>query len=479
MANPAPKQPKQAAPDLQKQMQQAMQVQQERQAAAKRKSWAKERADWAEAKALSVLDVEDDLPLSRHMLLLFIALFFIIFIIWANLAPLDEVTRGEGKVIPSSEVQSIQSLDAGIIEAFMVKKGDEVKAGQVLVRLSDVEASSDLGANNARYLGLLAAITRLQAEAEGKTTISFPENVMKGAPTSVTEEMNAFRANQLALQNQLNILQQQLAQREQEVRELETRISDTRGVVRLQQQEMEMVRPLVEKGSAPKMELLQLERTLKEKNTELNGYLSSLPRAKSAIGEVRARLEDTKSTAKAQAQTELTAKQIEMNEIKERLGALKDRKTRTEIKSPVNGTIQDITINTVGGVVRPGEDFIKVVPKDDQLIVEAKIKPKDRAFIYPGQKAVIKITAYDYSIYGGLEGELVDISADTFEDEKQNTYYKVRLRTKETEIKHNGEVLPITIGMVASVDILTGKKTVMEYLLKPLIKTLDSAMNER
>lgn len=347
------------------------------------------------------------------------------------------------------------------------------------MRLSDVEASSDLGANNARYLGLLAAITRLQAEAEGKTTISFPENVMKGAPTSVTEEMNAFRANQLALQNQLNILQQQLAQREQEVRELETRISDTRGVVRLQQQEMEMVRPLVEKGSAPKMELLQLERTLKEKNTELNGYLSSLPRAKSAIGEVRARLEDTKSTAKAQAQTELTAKQIEMNEIKERLGALKDRKTRTEIKSPVNGTIQDITINTVGGVVRPGEDFIKVVPKDDQLIVEAKIKPKDRAFIYPGQKAVIKITAYDYSIYGGLEGELVDISADTFEDEKQNTYYKVRLRTKETEIKHNGEVLPITIGMVASVDILTGKKTVMEYLLKPLIKTLDSAMNER
>jgi adhesin transport system membrane fusion protein len=478
MATPAKKQ-EQIAADMQKKMQDAQMINQERQWANIQKKWAKEKADMAEAKALSVLDVEDDLPLSRHMLLLFIALFFVIFVVWANLAPLDEVTRGEGKVIPSTEVQALQSLDAGIIEEFLVKKGEEVKAGQVLVRLSDIEASSDLGANNARYLGLLAAITRLQAEAEGKSTVNFPQDVMKGAPSSVTEEMNAFRANQLSLQNQLNIFQQQLAQREQEVRELEMRISDTRGVVRLQQQEMEMVRPLVEKGSAPKMELLQLERSLKEKDTELNGYLSSLPRTKSAIGEVRARINDTTSTARAQAQTELTAKQIEMNEIKERLGALTDRKTRTEIKSPVNGTIQDITINTVGGVVRPGEDFIKIVPKDDQLIVEAKVKPSDRAFIYPGQKAVIKITAYDYSIYGGLEGELVDISADTFEDEKQNTYYKVRLRTYETQIKHNGETLPITIGMVASVDVLTGKKTVMEYLLKPLIKTMGDAMNER
>lgn len=477
MMNPLKK--KEPANPLQKQMEQAQMINQERQWANIRKKWAKEKADLAEAKALSMLDVEDDLPLSKHMLLGFIALFFVIFILWANLAPLDEVTRGEGKVIPSSEVQALQSLDAGIVEEFMVKEGDEVEAGQVLVRLSDVEASSDLGANNARYLGLLAAITRLQAEAEGKSTVNFPEEVMKGSPQSVTEEMNAFRANQLSIQNQTNILEQQSAQREQEVRELEGRIADTRGVINLQQQEMDMIAPMVANGSAPKLELLQLERTIKEKTTELNGYLSSLPRARSAIGEVRARIAEIKSTAKAQAQTELAAKQIEMSEIGERLGALKDRKTRTEIKSPVNGTIQDITVNTIGGVVRPGEDFIKIVPKDDQLIVEAKIKPSDRAFIYPGQKAVIKITAYDYSIYGGLEGELIDISADTFEDEKQNTFYKVKLRTFESEIKHNGEVLPITIGMVASVDVLTGKKTVMQYILKPLIKTLGDAMNER
>ena len=168
-----------------------------------------------------------------------------------------------------------------------------------------------------------------------------------------------------------------------------------------------------------------------------------------------------------------------MKEIRERLSALKERKTRKEIRSPVSGTIQEISVKTIGGVVRPGEDFIKIVPKDDQLIVEAKVKPSDRAFIYPGQKAVIKITAYDFSIYGGLKGELLDISADTFEDEKGSSYYRVHLRTYETELRHHGEVLPIIPGMVASVDILTGHKTVMQYLLKPLIKTIDEAMNER
>ena len=240
-----------------------------------------------------------------------------------------------------------------------------------------------------------------------------------------------------------------------------------------------MIEPLVAKGSAPKLELLQLQRTIKEKNAELNGYLSSLPRARSAVNEAKARIEDIQSSAQAEAQTELSAKLIEMNEIKERLSAISERKDRTEIKSPVNGTIQDITVNTVGGVVRPGEDFIKIVPKDDQLIVEAEVRPSDRAFIYPGQKAVVKLTAYDFSIYGGLDAVLTDISADTFEDEEGNSFYKVKLRTEETELKRKGEVLPITVGMVASVDILTGKKTVMQYLLKPFIKTLDNAMNER
>jgi len=325
----------------------------------------------------------------------------------------------------------------------------------------------------------LASITRLQAEAEGKGTVDFPPEVMEKAPRSVTEELNSFRANRQSLDNQLNVLMQQRAQREQEVRELTGRISDTRGVINLQRQEMEMVRPLVERGSAPPMELLQLERGIKERQTELNGYASSLPRARSAVREAEARMNEIKTNAKAQAQTELSAKMIEMNEIKERLSALTERQSRTEIKSPVDGTIQEITVNTVGGVIRPGEDLIKIVPKDDKLVIEAKVRPKDRAFIFPGQKAVVKLTAYDFSIYGGLDAELVSISADTFEDQDGNSFYQVKLRTNDTQLKRKGEVLPIEIGMIASVDILTGKKTVMQYLLKPLIKTLQTAFTER
>lgn len=442
-------------------------------------SWAKEKAGRIKAHALKAFDTDEDMPLSRHAFLFIIIMIWVVLAIVASFATLDEVTRGDGKVIPSLDVQALQSLEAGIVEEFLVREGDQVEKGQVLVRLNAIEADSDLGANESRYLGLLASITRLSAEAEGKGTVDFPEEVMKKAPQSVTEEMNSFRANRQSLDNQLNVLQQQVAQREQEVRELSTRASDTRGVIGLQRQEMEMVRPLVEKGSAPRMELLQLERGLKERQTELNGYLSSLPRARSAVEEAKARLEEIKTNAKAQAQTELSAKLIEMNEIKQRLSALTERQSRTEIKSPVAGTIQEITVNTIGGVVRPGEDLIKIVPRDDKLVVEAKVRPSDRAFIYPGQKAVVKLTAYDFSIYGGLDAELISISADTFEDQEGNTFYQVKLRTEETELKRKGEVLPITVGMVASVDILTGKKTVMQYLLKPFIKTLDNAMNER
>jgi adhesin transport system membrane fusion protein len=445
-----------------------------------RQNWAKEQVKLAEAHAISFFEVVDeDLPLSKHLLLVFIVSFFVIFVIWANFATLDEVTRGDGKIVPSSEIQAVQTLDAGIVQEFLVREGELVEQNQVLMRLSDIEASSNLGANQARYLGLLASITRLQAEAEGKEVVEFPEEVLKGVPASVTEELNTFRANSQQLFNQINVFQQQLSQREQEVRELESRINDIRGVIGIQRQEKQMIEPLVERGSAPRLELLQLERSIRERTSELNGYLNNLPRARSAIEEVRARINEVRTNFQAQAQTELSAKLIEMNEIKERLSALSDRRERTELRSPVNGTIQSIEVKTVGGVVRPGEDIIRIVPRDDQLLVEAKIRPSDIAFLYPGQAAVVKITAYDFSIYGGLPGEVVDISPDSIQDEDGSTYYRVRIRTHETELRRRGEVLPIIPGMVASVDILTGEKTVMQYLLKPFIKTMSNAMNER
>lgn len=443
-----------------------------------RSRWMQDQMQKAAAHADQFFTTDDDLPLSRHILLLSIIGFFILFFLWASFAVLDEVTRGDGKVIPSSEIQKISSLEGGIVDEFFIKKGDEVQAGDLLVRLRDIAAASDLGSNEARYLGMLATVTRLQAEVEGNIP-EFPEEVIKGAPQSVTEEMKAYRANQDQINSQTAILEQQRSQRSQELNELRVRTSGLSSELQLIQDERAMIEPLVARGSAPPQELLQLKQRIEQKQTELSGVRAGIPRAQAAINEAEARISDIKSAARAQAQTELSAKLIEMNAIKEGLAGLEDRKTRAEIKSPVNGFVKDLKVYTVGGVVQPGQEFIEIVPKDDQLLVEAKIKPQDIAFLYPEQPAVVKITAYDFSIYGGLDGKVVDISPDAITDEEGNSFYLVRIQTEENALKRRGEVLPIIPGMVASVDILTGEKTVMEYLLKPFVKTLGNAMNER
>lgn len=443
-----------------------------------KKKWLSDHIERVQAHGERFFDTDEDMPLSSHLLLFFIVGFFVLFFIWASFANLDEVTRGDGTVVPSTEIQKISSLEGGIVEEFFIKKGDEVAKGDLLVRLSDIAASSDLGSNEARYLGLLATVSRLQAEVEGSLP-KFPESVMQGAPQSVTEEMNAYSANKAQIASQTNIMEQQKSQRSQELSELQIRSNDIRGQLSLVREEKQMVEPLVAKGSAPRMELLQLDRQIKEKQTELNGVLSAIPRARSAIREANARISDVKSAARQQAQTELSAKLIEMNAIKQGLGGLQDRKDRADIKSPVNGYIKELKVYTVGGVVQPGQEFIEIVPKDDQLLVEAKINPKDIAFLYPEQPAIVKITAYDFAIYGGLKGKVVSISPDAVTNEEGDSFYQVQILTEENALKRKGEILPIIPGMIASVDILTGEKTVMEYLLKPFIKTLNNSLNER
>lgn len=447
--------------------------------AALQQQWAKEKLDMAAAHADKFFATDEELPLKKHALLSFVIMFCVLFFVWASFASLDEITRGEGRIIPSSEVQVLQHQEGGIIDAIPVREGEEVKAGQVVMRLRDVGASADLGANQKKYLGLKAKMQRLQAQVEGKDTPAFSDDVIKGAPEAVREELEAFRTTGTSKDSQVVVLEQQLGQKRQEINELNTRINDLRGVIGLQRQEMETIRPLVERGSAPKLELLQLERALKERQTELNGLQTALPRSQLAVQEAEARIKELTSGSAADAQSELAATQIEMSTIEQTLGALTDRQSRTEITSPVNGLIKDIKIHTIGGVVQPGQQVIEIVPLNDQLLVEANVRPGDIAFLHPGQKAVVKITAYDFSIYGGLKGELVDISADTITNEKGESFYRVRVRTDDTSLKRKGEILPIIPGMVATIDILTGKKTVMQYIMKPLIKTVSTAMHER
>ncbi len=444
-----------------------------------RAGWMKDQAERIQAYSDKYFMTDDELPLHRHLILVLMFAFFGMFILWASFATLDETARGEGQVIPAGEVQVIQNLEGGIVDAFMFEEGDSVKKDDVIMRLRDVGAQSDLGSNEAKYWSLIAAITRLEAEVAGKMTVDFSDELMTKAPKSVSEELNAFKANKEKLQGQVMVLDQQLSQRRQEVGELNTKVRDLASVIQLSQQEKDMTAPLVAKGSAPKIELVQLERAIREKQTELNGARAAIPRAQSAISEAEARIGEMKKSFIADAQTELAAKTAEMSTVKQTLGALEDKKDRTDVRSPVNGTIKDFKINTVGGVVKPGDPIAEIVPMDDNLLVEAKIRPSDIARLRPGLPAMVKITAYDFTIYGGLKGEVADISADTIKNEKGEFFYRVKVRTKENSLNRKGEVLPIIPGMVATVDIQTGKKTVMEYLMKPFFKTVENSMNEK
>ena len=446
---------------------------------AMKEKWNRERTEIAKANLVRMFDTDDDLPFSKHLLLITIFGFFMGALGWSMIGKLDEIARGQGEVVPASAVQVVQTIEAGIVKQILVQEGQEVEQGQVLIELSNIEASSDLQANLTKIFGLKASIARLKAEAEGKSSVDFPDEVMSGSPKSVTEELNTFRANQDLIFSQTNVLEQQIASRNQEVRGLEIAVGDARAVLQSQKDEKALVKPLVDRGTAPQMELLQLDRAIKQAEADLNRQQSSLRQARASVGEVRARIREVKRSAQARASTELVAKQNEVNELEERIGALEDRQSRKNLVAPVSGKIQEIAVKSIDAVVSPGEDIVKIIPRDDQLIVEAKISPSDRAFVNEGDKAIIKITAYDFSIYGSLKAELTEISPDTITDEQGNTFYRVRLKSGENKLYRNGEQYDIKVGMQASVDILTGQKTVLQYLLKPFIKTLDIAFTER
>lgn len=420
----------------------------------------------------------DGIAWRDHVLLYTLASLVFIFILWASFAKVEEVTRGEARVIPSSEVQVIQTLEGGIIDEFLVREGDTVEKDQIILRLRDVQARSDYSSNMQKYLGLLATVTRLQAEADGKSPV-FSDEMKKGAPESVEAEQAAFAANRRQYDNQMSVLKQQLSQKEQEVQELSRRISDVSGLIQIAQDERNMVAPAVERGAAPRMQLLQLDRQIAERQAELNGLRLALPRSRSAVQEVSARIKEQESSFRAEAQRQLSDRTTELNALKETLSAFADRSDRMEIRSPMRGTVKAMRIKTVGGVAKPGEPIMEIVPLEDTMVVEARVSPADIAFIYPGQRAVVRLTAYDFSIYGALEGEVADISADTLTNDKGESFYRVRVITKESSLKKGGKELKVIPGMVATVDIITGEKTIMRYLLKPFVRAAGTALRER
>lgn len=413
-----------------------------------------------------------------HILLFAIVLFFTLFIAWASFAKLDEVTRGEGRVIPSSQVQVVQNLEGGIVADIRIREAQIVEAGDILLRIDNVKAASDLRGARQRYLSLQGAIARLQAEIEERG-IDFPPEVMTDARRVAIDETALFNARHAALQSELEILRHQANQRDQEVAELQTRLAQLERSASLAADELKITEPLAAKRVVSKVDLLRLKRQVNDLQGELESARLSVPRLELAQREAHRRIEERFLNFQAEAQRELTTVQTEAAALAEVVAADSDRVNRTDVRSPVRGTIKNLLINTIGGVIQPGQDLVEIVPLEDTLLIEAQIRPADIAFLRPDQPAVVKVTAYDFAVYGGLDAEVESISADTITDDRGDHFFRVRVRTEGSNLEKSGEPLPIIPGMTTQVDILTGQKTVMDYLMKPILRIRDEAFRER
>jgi len=407
-----------------------------------------------------------------------IVLLVVIFVIWAKLAVLDERTRGMGRVIPSQRIQEIQNLEGGILNELFVREGQTVQKGDILARLSNEQAASFYRDAQSKVLEHKAAIARLQAEADNTKPV-FSEDVLKDAPQLAKDQQRIFQAQQNKLNIEVGVLIDQYEQRQQEVSEMVSRKKQLALSLKNAQQQRDIAKPLVEKHIHSELDYLRLEQTVVQLRGDYDALRLGIPRVRRAAKEAQGRVNQAKAEYRAKAVEEINERRQELKSLMESLSSGGDRVTRTDIRSPVKGIVKHIMINTIGGVVRPGESVMEVVPIDDTLLVEAEIKPSDIAFLHPGQRAMVKITAYDFSIYGGLVGTVENISADTIENEKKENHYLVKVRTKENSITYRGQQLPIIPGMTATVDILTGEKSVLDYLLKPILKAKQNALRER
>lgn len=416
-------------------------------------------------------------PRGGQQLLWSIALFFAAMLIWASLAEVDEFTRGEGKVIPSSYVQVVQNLEGGILAELHVKEGQIVKAGQPVLRIDDTRFSSSQREARVTLEQLNAKIARLHAETEG---VPFEiGNVDESLRSAFDEELAVYTSRQLELSSRHQVLIEQIQQKKQELSELKAKRNQIGRSLKLLESELTMTRPLADQGAISKVELLRLERQVNDLMGDLEGASLAIPRAESSLEEAKQKLSNGELAFKAEAQKERSEVVSELSRLSETSGALDDRVQRTLVRSPVAGTVKQLLVKTIGGVIQPGMDLVEIVPIEDKLLVEARIRPADIAFLHPGQKAKVKFTAYDFSIHGGLDGEVVHISPDTILDEKDESFYLVRVETGASFLGSESQALPIIAGMTASVDILTGKKTVLDYLLKPILKTKQLALRER
>lgn len=398
---------------------------------------------------------------------------------WAHFAVLEEVVVGTGRVIPSQQLQVVQTADGGVVTEILVSEGQSLKAGDLMMRIDATTSQAQLGELRQRRWALNASVTRLEAEADGADTVAFSDTLTATVPSVVAAEHAAFRARRERLRSEIALNEQQFQQREQDLAELTARQARGTASIAPLKRELELTRRMKRRGVVPEIDLLRLERQFAEVSGDLAVLDASVPRARSAIAEARSRVENVRAIFRSEARERLAGVRAELAVIEETLKAARARVARTDIRSPVDGIVNTLAVTTIGAVKGPGEVLAEVVPLDDTLLVEARIRPNDIAFIFPGQDASVKLTAFDYLIYGALTGVVERIGADTRTDEQGEAFYPVSVRTNETEITAKGRTLSVLPGMVATVDIQTGQKSVLDYLLKPLRRVQNEALRER
>ncbi|WP_122518554.1 HlyD family type I secretion periplasmic adaptor subunit [Pseudomonas viridiflava] len=399
-------------------------------------------------------------------------------LLWARFAVLEEVTTGEGKAIPSSKVQVIQNLEGGIVSDIFVREGQVVDKGDTLLRLDDTRFMSSRSESEVDRLTLTAQVERLAAEAEGRS-LTLPAEVTSSAPQVAADEQALYESRQRRLASEQRTLNEQLRQKTQELAEFRSKQEQFRSSLALVQQELDMSAPLVSSGAVSPVEILRLKRNAVELRGSMNANTLAIPRAEAAISEIKSRVQESELAFRADAARELNEKRNDLARISASRIAIDDRMSRTTVVSPVRGIVKTLKVNTIGGVVQPGSDLLEIVPLEDNLLIEAKVRPQDVAFLHPGQKAMVKFSAYDYTLYGGLPARLELIGADTITDDKDNSFYLIQVRTDSNHLGSDSRPLLIIPGMIATVDIITGEKSVLDYLLKPVLKARAEALRER
>ena len=438
------------------------------------------RRDWEHQDFNDDLLVDRDAKRSRWswIFLVFALALFVTCIVWAKYAELEEVTRGEGRIIPSGKIQIVQSLEGGIVESIDVTVGQKVSKGDILLTIDDTTSSASLGELDARKNALNGKIARLVAEMAGRGSVSYSEELKAAAPEVIASENRLFSMRRSNLANNNQVLRSRKEQREQEKLELSANLSNLQNQLQIARDDL----ALNEKISdiVPQSELLKLRREVSRLSGEVETTRSSIMRAEAAVREASGLLSTERSSFRQEAQAELTQARADLSVLLAGSKAAGDRVERADIRSPVDGTINEIHVNTLGGVIQPGKDLVEIVPLGGNILVEARIRPQDIAFLSTKQEARVKITAYDYSIYGGLNGVVERIGADSITDEVTGeTYFPIDIRANADDFEKDNVELPVTPGMVASVDIITGHKSVLQYLLKPVNKARYEGLRER